>query len=325
MFRKIYVLAPEGAPAAAATTTPAATPATPAVSANADKTAGKSADKSAQINTPAADTKPATPEYFEIKSAGKTKRVTRDELVKLAELGDGADQKFQEAARMRKQAETYLAKMRDPKQAIALLQDPALGLDQQQVRAAFEDWYANTFIRREKLSPAERELEDAKTKLKAYEEEKEQERAARQKDEEEKMDAQTRATLQKEIIETVETSGLPKTRFTVARIAYWTRVNEQKGMNAPRELIVQQVEKEMRDIHNSLVQSADGEVLEKLLGEDTTKKLRKLGIERLRQKRSKLGETTVAAPKEKQPSERKERLRSADVNQRLRNLRLGKW
>jgi hypothetical protein len=328
MFRHLYCLAPEGAPAAAATTpaaTPAGSPATSATTTNAGKPG--SVDKSTQVNTPAADAKPAAPELFEIKVGGKPKKVTRDELIKLAELGDGADQKFQEAAKLRKQAESYLAKMRNPKDAIALLQDPALGLSEEQVRAAFEEWYSERFIKREKMTPAERRLADAEAKIKQYEDEKAAERAEKQKQADQELDAKTAAEIQKEIIETIQTSGLPKSRFTVSRIAYWTRVNEEQKMNAPRELIVQQVQKEMRQLMDDMVQSSDGEVLEKLLGEGTTKKLRKLALERLRAKRAKLGEAPPATtPKEKkEPGEKKEKLRSADVNRNLRNLRLGKW
>lgn len=342
MFRNLYVLAPEGAPAAgaapAATTTTPTSSSTPASGASNAQNGAQNAQKPGE-NTPSGASKgaatagektegkpaPKPDELFEIKSAGKTKKVTREQLLKLAELGDGAQERFQEAAQLKKQAEGLLARMRDPKQAIALLQDPKLGLDPQQVREAFEEWYVHTHIRREKMSPEQRELEDAKEKLKQHEEEKKAEQEARQKEADAKMDAETRQALQKELIDTLETSSLPKTRFTVARLAYWNRVNHEQGINAPREMIVAQVQKEMRNIMDSMVQSSDGDVLANLLGEATVKKLRKYDLERLRAKRAGLSGTTPPAPKKTSEQQPRRKLRSADVNRNLRNLRLGKW
>lgn len=267
----------------------------------------------------------AAPELFEVKIEGKVVKMTRDEMVQAASLGSAAQKRFNEAAAMKKQAEGMLGRMRDPKQAIALLQDPALGLDQNEVRTAFEDWYSSTYIKREQMTPAERKLADAEARLKQFEDEKRDSQEKQRKQQDDELDHKTRTELQNEIIDVINTSGLPKTRFTGSRVAYWMRVNHENKLNAPKELIVAQVRKEARDIMDSMVQSADGDVLENLLGESTTKKLRKISLERLRQKRSTLGGVQPApAPKKESGSEPREKLRGSDVNRRLRDLRLGR-
>lgn len=256
------------------------------------------------------------PEY-EIAVDGKKQKLRLSELKRRASLADAANSRFEEAAKMRNQAEKFLSKLRDPKQAIALLEDPSLGLNPQEIRTAFEDWYAERFIQREQMTPEQRELADAKKRLQEYEE---REAAERRKQEElamQEQDKQLASSLQKEIMGIIEQSNLPKTRFIASRIAYWTRINEAKGIKAPAELIVQQVQNEQRQILKDLVETADGELLHSTLGETAAKKLSQYHIKLIRE-----GKMAKKAP-EPEPlkkAETKERLTEADIKRRMRTL-----
>lgn len=314
--------------APAPATTPASTSQEPANNTvptgdNAAITDQKS-DKADQKSEKAEKQAPKQPDLFEYKANGKTHKATLEQLIKKAELGHAADEKFQEAAKLNKKAEAALGRLRNPKDAIAFLQDPSLGLNKEETIAAFEEWYKDNVIEPSKMSPEQKKLADAEARLKKYEEQEAQDAAKKKKDEEEKLDAKTRTEMQQELMELVETSGLPKTRFTVSRMAHWMHVNEVRGLNAPKELIVQQVKKEIRQAMDSMVQSSDGEVLENLLGPETARKLNKHYLAKLKAKRSLGGQTTTedADPVvEKKPQER---IRYAEVNRRMTQMRLGK-
>lgn len=301
--------------ATAATTAPAATP--NPVQPTADAAASTT-------NKPGSDqktTNPAVPELFEVKIDGKVVKMTREEVVRAASLGSAAQKRFAEASELTKKAEGVLSRMRDPKQAIAFLQDPALGLDKAQIRTEFENWYKKEFIDREEMSPAERRAVDAEAKLKEHEDRIARDKEQADREAEEKTDATTRANIQKEVIEILETSGLPKTRFTATRVIYWTRLNETNKFGLSNEQIVAKVQQESRGIFDSMVQNSDGEVLAKLLGEDTLKKVRRYDLERLKAKRATLsGKPTETEPAE--PAKPREKIRMSDVNRRMR---LGKF
>jgi hypothetical protein len=63
-------------------------------------------DKTAEVVEEAvAEVAAPSPQKFKIKANGQEEELTHDELIKRAELATGAQQKFQEAARLRKEAE----------------------------------------------------------------------------------------------------------------------------------------------------------------------------------------------------------------------------
>lgn len=253
------------APAAPA----AATPAQPAVP------AANAAPKPA----------PTAEEFFEYKANGKPVKIPKSEAEKKLALADGAFQKFEEAANIRKDAEAKLSRIKTPKEAIKFLNDPESGLDPSEVRAAFEEWYNYQYIEPEKMTPAERENRELKEKLSKFEAEQLAKKEAEDKEIESKMDLEEAQKLQTEILGLLDECQMPKTRFTANRLAYWMRVNESKGLNAPAQVIVEQVRREANDIMQSLVKNAEGESLLKILGDDTAKKLRKYDLERIRKNR----------------------------------------
>lgn len=279
--------------------------------------------KASPAKAPQQSTKP---ELFEVKVDGKIIKMTRDEILQQASLGHAADRRFKEAAAMRKQAESVVGRMRDPKQVIAALQDPALGLDKNQIREAFEEWYAAEFIEPESLSPEQKKLREAEARLKKYEEDDKSREEEKQRAHQESLTTQAREQIQKQIIEALDVGKLPKTNFTLRRLAYWMERNRANGFNAPTEVLVGQVKNEINTSLRDLVEQSDGEVLVNLLGDNLIQKLRKYDLEQLRKMRSQ-----PAAPAQDQSNAPKEdrhgrAITSSEVNQRLRNLqKTGKY
>lgn len=282
-------------------------------------------DTAATAAAPAAKAEAQPEELFEVPVNGKVKKVPKAELLKRYSLADAADERFNEAAAMRKQAEAIIARARDPQKVIELLEDPSLGLNPEQVKSAFEEWYYKKFVEPEGLSPEEKRARDAEERLKKYELKEKEEQERKAKEEEERMDAEEAKKLQEDIVKLIDTCGLPKTKFTASRIAYWMRVNETKGLNAPPELIVKQVKGEMRGVMDSLVQASDGDVLVELLGKNTVDKLRKYDIDQIKKRR----EQKLVAPQAPNPtptgeesrSKQFEKIRPHEVKRRARLFR----
>lgn len=273
--------------------------------------------------SPSAAVNSAAEEFDEITVDGRVERLSRAEIKRLASLAKGADKRFEESAKMRREAEALASRMRNPKDALELFEDPALGYDKAEVVQAMEDWYYRNVVQPSELSPEQRELAEAKERLRKYQEKDEVEAQRAREVEEAKMDALEAQKLQREIIELINESGLPKSKFTTSRIAYWMRVNEAKSLRAPKELIIQQVRKEARDIVNSMTQGADGDVLVNLLGDDTAKKLRKIDIDRIRASRQeKLYNPPAGQPRQVQAdTPPKDKIDMREVKRRYREFR----
>lgn len=249
--------------------------------------AAKAADPKEPPGKAAADPKappPAAPQLHEVKVNGKTFRLTTEELIARAQLAESATSRFEEAAKSRKQVEGIIANARQ--NPIEALMDPALGLTKDQIRDAFESWYAREYIDPTTLTPEQLELRDAKAKLKSFEDADKAAKAKTQAEEQEKLTTKQMETLQSEIVEAMEASGLPKTKFFVSRMAFYMRQNLINGWKAPISVVVSQVRKERQEIMSDLTDSSDAETLIATLGDGVVNKIRSHDLKKLREKRA---------------------------------------
>lgn len=305
-----------GAPAAAATTDASAA----ATQGSAGATQESQGNSGAKTPNPAAAAKPAQAKVFEVKINGKVQRFTEEQMIARVSQEEAADQRFKEAAQMRKQNEALLGRFKDPNKAIEALMDPALGLSKDQIREAFEGWYAKEFLETENLSPAEKRAREAEAKLKKYEEDEKGREEQKRKDEQEAMTSKAREEVQGQIIEALESSDLPKTNFTIRRLAYWIQRNNANKFDAPTSVLVAQVRNEFNSSMRDMVAASDGETLIKLLGEDLVQKLRKYDLEQLRKTRGG-GTPPPADTGGSPPAQKNERApTSAEVTARIREL-----
>lgn len=223
-------------------------------------------------------------ELIELKVNGQSRKYTLDQLKARATLADGAHERFEKASQIEKRE----AQLREGLKTdfLKTLMDPELGLTRDQIKSRFEKWYKNEFIDPETMSPEQRELEQLKRE-KAERDARDKEAEEEKKTQAEKdNEARERVNFQKQIIETLEKHDLPKTRFTVGRIAYWQKLNLDKGYDAPAEVIVQQVKDEEQAILKNAVKSRmeNPAKLVAYLGEDIVKAIRKYDLERLKEK-----------------------------------------
>lgn len=275
---------------------PQATPA-PAPAAPQDPKATTEAPKDSQATPPIAKYKVGGKEYDETS------------LAKLIEKAEGADRVFQQSATMRKEAERVVASLKSSPESVLL--NKALGHNPNQlirnlVKAALQNGtplnelretvaeMMYEWIQDEQMDPKEKENRELKARLEAIEKEKKDSEEAQKQEVIEKMTQEARATFDKEITEALNRSGMPRSSFTVRRMAYWLdqayrlRAEYQaKGVEVRKPVAVDVVEYVKRDYESAIKEmygSADVATLVKLIGDEKMAQIRAYDVEQLKKK-----------------------------------------
>jgi hypothetical protein len=224
---------------------------------------------------PAEATTPPEPRKYKVKVNGAETDVDEQELILGYQTRKAADEKFREAAAARKQAEEFVAMMKNG-QFFEVAKK--LGLDPR----ALSEKYLMEILEEESLDPKDRELKELKKQLAKTKEA--EEAAQREKEEGERAALTERYTEEytKQIVEALSSSGLPKTEHTVKRMAFYMHQGLQRGMDLSAQEVVELVRQDYLTEQQALYSSLDGDNLVKLLGEDTAKKIRQYDLAKLK-------------------------------------------
>lgn len=204
------------------------------------------------------------------------------EVLRRAQMSSSADERFQQAAEMRKEAEQFFELLRTNPKEILLHPEIAKQINFRQLA---EEYLGNE-LTREMMDPAERELQDLReykrkqdeatenakketlTKAQQAEMAQHQQRAAKQIDE--------------QLTEVLAKSNLPKDPEVVKRVAELMYQAGQKGYELDAQTAVDIVRERSQNYLQSLTSKLDGEGLMKFLGDDLVKKIRKHDLSRLK-------------------------------------------
>ena len=217
---------------------------------------------------------------WKLKGKSGEVELTESELVRRAQLGLGADEAFQEASKMRKSAESLFEALKaDP---IAVLKH--LGLN---VRDLTEG-YLSKELQNEMLSPEQRELSDLREFKRRQEEttqetEKTTAATAKQADFQQSMQRAAKEYDTK-ISEVLASSNLPKTPYTVKRVAELMKNALQKGYDLDVTTAVDMVREGYMSDFKALFGGLKGAHLAKFLGDDVTKEMRQFDLARIKAK-----------------------------------------
>lgn len=213
---------------------------------------------------------------FKVKVDGAESEVDEDELVRSYQLRKVSDKRLQEATQARKQAEEFVNLLKhDP---IKLLSDPRIGHD---VKKLAEE-YLMKELENEMLTPEQKELREAKAKLKTYEEMKaEQEKAAVAAQEKQLMDHYTQK-YQQDIISALDSSGLPRTEATVNRMIHYMAQSLEKQYGFEATDVVDLVKMDYIRDTKALYAGVPDEVLLDILGDDIIKKVVKADLNKMK-------------------------------------------
>lgn len=250
---------------------------------------------------------PASKKYTLQFGENDKEEVDEETLLKYAQKARGADKTFQSAAAQRKEVEGILSLLKenpakvvlnkalghDPKSVIGGLIKQAIedGYDVKEIKALVADQMYE-WIQEENLDPKERENRELKKKLETFESQKKQAEETQKKEVFEKMTQEAYQKFDTDITEVLKTSGLPKSSYTVKRMAYYldqayklkqeyaaqgTEMRDPKASD-----VVAYVRKDYEDSLKEMYGQADVDTLMQLLGEENVAKIRKHDVEKFK-------------------------------------------
>lgn len=226
----------------------------------------------------AAKSAEAVAKRWKLKIDGKEEELDEKTVLTYAQKGKAADKRLEEATKKERMAQSFLDAIRKDPLGVLTHQDIGFNFDE------IAEKHLISKYQREQMSPEQRELLEARSKLEAYESEKKTYEQKVAEDRQHKADEAVALDLDKTFSQALKASGLPKTPVTVKRMAALMLKNLELGLDLAPDQVVELVREDMQVEIRELLSSADGEMLMKLLGDEPAKRLRQYDLARVRGK-----------------------------------------
>tara|TARA_R110002126_G_scaffold42101_1_gene121974 strand:- start:10 stop:1035 length:1026 start_codon:yes stop_codon:yes gene_type:complete len=225
------------------------------------------------------------------------------ELITRASKVQGSDKRFEEAARVRKQQQAFVDRLRtDP---LAVLSDSRIGID----RKALGEKLLMEELEREAADPRDTELAEYKAKealaAKAEEQRVEQEKEADFQRQIDQKKTEVADVIGKAMENTVLSSNPQIAGQVLREMATYMRSAKQQGIDLTPDELVQHVETSRYAGYRTLANGLEGEQLIEFMGKDVVNKIRKADLKRLKGKNTPKQKAPSTSPVEKKKKERK--------------------
>lgn len=229
-------------------------------------------------------------QMYKVKVDGADREVSLEDLQRGYSHGTAAQERMAQASEMRDQAAAVLKIFKEnPRLAFEKLGVDAKTFAQQVLSEHMED---------EMLTPEQKELRRLKGFEKSHLDKVKAEEETKRKADEEKLNADTSAEMQRQIIDVLTTAGLPKNQHTVGRIAfYWDSAIRAGFTNCTPNDVIGHVKQEFQDSLRDLVGGMPDDTLLGFLGEDNVKKTVKAHMTKINAKKKQ-----PIVPAEQQPT-----------------------
>lgn len=192
------------------------------------------------------------------------------EVEKLVSLGLASNDKFQEAAKLRKEAEDILAAAKTKKSATEALKKA--GFDSKEIKEILEKELAG-FYEEEALSPEEKQRRAEMEELKRYKEEEARKKEEESKSAREKEVAAEMEQLENELLGALGKSSLPRTPILAKWAVQYMSAYDSQGVQLSADQAVKLVEKEFPQLVQSVLSTMDVQGLKQFLGKSLVKQL----------------------------------------------------
>jgi hypothetical protein len=250
---------------------------TAAVPAAAAPVASSTAPVKGSVPVSGATTTPevqAPPRMLKLKLDGKEVEMTEQEVISYAQQGKVATQRFQEAQKMRQEAEQLLQfAKQNPKEFFN-----KTGMNARQ----WAEQYLMEELTNEAMSPEQRKARENEEKLRTYESEKKQAQDKQAQEQRDRLTDEHRQRLDLMFTKALTESGLPRNQFTVKRMAELQLLNIKNKYELDASQLAKLVREDYQSELKSIMGSADGNQLMDFLGADNVKKLSKAQIAQLK-------------------------------------------
>lgn len=257
---------------------------------------------------------------LKLKIDGQEQEFPEHEVIARAQKAAAADKRFQEAMTARQQAEALVNLLKSD--FTKLIDDPRLNIPEEQKRKMMEEWYKRKYIDPEILTPEQKKQREMEMELQRYREQEANNKKQAEQKAIKDLEDYHRENYQKVIIGALQTEGIPKTEFTVKRMADLMAKNLQMGLDLTPEHLATLVREDYMNEIKALFGASDGETLMKLVGDDFTNKIRRADLERLRAGQPQVPKPIIETPKADQSAATPSRpYRTMDEERQLREQR----
>lgn len=213
---------------------------------------------------------------MKLKLDGRDVELPESEVIAGYQRESVANQRFQEAAQMRKEAEQILQfAKQNPKEFFQ-----KTGLNARQ----WAEEYLIQELQTEAMSPEQRKARENEEKIRMYENEKKQAADSQRQEQMKRLEAEHAKNYDLMFTQALHESGLPKTQFTVKRMAELQLINIKNKYELSASQLAKLVREDYANEQKSLLSAFDGDQLMEFLGADTVKKLSKAQIAKLKNK-----------------------------------------
>jgi hypothetical protein len=193
--------------------------------------------------------------------------------------GLAANERFEHSAKIEKQAKSFVQNLQSNFGDV--ITHPSLGIPKEQIISWAEQYLFRERVQPEMMSPEERERMQEKAELETYRKREAREKQEREAQRVEQLKEQFRADWSKKFAEALDSGGLPKTDWTVTRMAQYMR---QAGKNGHKHIqpvdVVEYVQRDWINAQKDLYANMDGEKLLEILGSENVDKIRKANLKR---------------------------------------------
>lgn len=210
-----------------------------------------------------------------LKRHGQEIELSDEEYDSYASMGYDAQQKWQEAARIREQNQLFLKTLRENPRAI--LENPKLGLDIKKL--AHEILYED--IESEMMTPEQRRIKELERELNGFKESDERTKATEAERRQAAEEREYQSLQDRSIREALSASKLPVNMFTYNSMVNYMSEALKAGYDVSPEQVMPYVMRDFRASMDELYSRPGGELLE-MLGEANIKKLQSAILERAR-------------------------------------------
>jgi hypothetical protein len=219
---------------------------------------------------------------YQIKVDGKIEDIELDldneeQIKKHLQMSKAAQKRMQEATELRKAAEEFIEMLR--KNPRRVLTDPNIGVDLKQ----FAQEIINEEIEQASKSPEQLEKEKLQRELEELKSKFEKEETQRKEREFQRLQAEQEEKIQNDIESALSTNELPKTPYTVRKMAEMMMLALQNDIDLSPKDLVPLLRKQMNSDIKELFSASSDDVLEELLGKDTISRLRKRTVAKVKQ------------------------------------------
>jgi hypothetical protein len=217
---------------------------------------------------------------FKLKLDGQEKEYDEDYVIAQAQKGIVSDKRFSEAAKLRKEAAQERAVF-DRARKDGSLEEVLEMMGPERFHKLSEDYWRD-LLNEQDMSPQEKALRQREKELQKRERQLKQSDEQKQQAMTQQLEDHYTKQFDKDITEALTASKLPKSAYTVKRMAELMQENLRLGLDLPAKTVSKILEEEARSSVVSLLGEMDEDALGGLLGEGIAAKLRAHELRKVR-------------------------------------------